>query len=173
MTSRLLCLPLALLALLSACEGRIGSDAERSGSNASATAGGKAEDGQITLKAPGVDLAIDVPDSIRNMAQVDPDSRLLPPGANLGGIHIQGDAGSGGGVEIRFTTPQAPPALVQWYQDAARTADFVVDAVRQEGAQAVISGHMSTGEGGPFTVRVAPAPGGGGSEARLLLSEGQ
>lgn len=172
MTIRTLCLPLVFVALLPACDARIGAPADEASGTATASASGKAADGQITLKAPGLDLSVNVPESLRNMAEVDPDGRLLPPGAALGGIHIQGGAGSGGGVEIRFTAPQAPPALVQWYQDAARTADFVVDAVQQEGTQAVISGHMSTGEASPFTVRVAPGAG-GGSEAQLVLSDRQ
>lgn len=158
-------------ALLSACEARIGNDAPPVEANASAA--GKAEEGRLTVSAPGFNMSIDIPAGLRDDAHMDGDSELLYPGANFGGIHIQGGAERDQGqhegeVELRFTTGDAPGRVVAWYRDPARASDFTVQSARREGNTVVIVGTES-GENDPFTLRLSPQ--GGGTEGRLLLSD--
>lgn len=141
-------------------------------SQVKAGAEGKAEEGRLSIKGPGVDLAINVPDALRGRVQVDADSGVMPPGAAVSGMHVQGDGGDEGGgrdsVELRFTVREAPDRVIAWYRDPARARDFAVETASREGDEAVLAG--TSREGGPFTVRLrARAGGGGGTEGRLVL----
>ena len=163
---------LAALALLGACEARFGNDAAPVAENA--TAAGRAEDGRLTVEAPGFNMSIDIPDSVRADARADTDSGPLYPGATLSGMHVQGrpdgpDGSRGGEVEMRFTTPDAPERVVAWYRDPARAPDFTVQSAGREGNGFVIAG-TGREDNERFTVHVAPRAG-GGTEARLVLSD--
>ena len=110
------------IGLLAACEARFGNDAGPVAENA--TAAGRAEEGRLTVEAPGFNLSIDIPDSIEAQAQVD-DNGLIYPGSAFGGMHVQGrPKGSGGHsdgeVEMRFTTGDPAERVVAWYRDPAR-----------------------------------------------------
>lgn len=168
-------LPIAVAALLlTACEGRIGMDegnaaAETNGVAASAE--GKAEDGRVTIKAPGIDMSINIPESIRTRTNVDGDSKIIYPGATLSGMHVQGGSGDLGnsGVEIRFTSADAPDRVAAWYRDSARAGDFAIRSASSVGNSQVISG-ITSGEEDPFTLRLNPGAS-GGTDARLALSD--
>jgi hypothetical protein len=168
----------AMTALLGACNAEIGSsgeeDAGGSGNAAAATASaeGKAEDGKFSIKAPGIDLKLDIPDALAERAEVQGDSNILYPGAKLGGMHVEGGTGggNGGAVELRFASADAPDKIAAWYRDAARAADFAINSASREGAGLLLSGKQA-GKGDSFSVRLMPAVG-GGTDGRLLLGDG-
>ncbi|HEV2866426.1 MAG TPA: hypothetical protein VGX37_07910 [Allosphingosinicella sp.] len=156
--------------LLMGCDARFGNDAAPVADNA--TAAGRAEEGRLTVEAPGLNLSINIPESVRANARVDEDG-LLYPGASLAGMHVQGRPGAEdhgqdeGEVELRFTTPDSPERVVGWYRDPARNDQLTVQSARRQGSAFVLSG---TGrDEGRFTVTLTPAAG-GGTEGRLLLS---
>lgn len=164
---------LAAAALLSACEARFGNDAAPVAENASAA--GRAEEGRLTVEAPGFNLAIEIPEAMGANARIDEESGLIYPGSDFTGIHVQGRPDGpdgqdrGGEVELRFTTADAPPRVAAWYRDPARGRDLTIQSARQEGDAYVIAG-TGRHDNERFTVRVAPRAG-GGSEARLVLSD--
>ena len=135
-----------------------------------AGAEGKAEEGRLSIKAPGIDIAINVPDAMRRRARADADSDVLPPGAQVSGLHVQGDGGDPSigrdSVELRFASAEPPERVAAWYRDPARREHFSISAARQEAGQIVLTG--ASHDGGPMTVRLSPA-GGGGTDGRLIL----
>ncbi|HEV2866083.1 MAG TPA: hypothetical protein VGX37_06175 [Allosphingosinicella sp.] len=156
--------------LLAGCDARFGNDAAPVADNA--TAAGRAEEGRLTVEAPGLNLSINIPESVRANARVDEDG-LLYPGASLAGMHVQGRPGAEahghdeGEVELRFTTADPPQRVVAWYRDPARNDQLTVQSARRQGSAFVLSG---TGrDEGRFTVTLTPGAG-GGTEGRLLLS---
>jgi len=163
---------LAAAALLTACEARIGNDAPPVEANASAA--GKAEEGRFTVSAPGFNMSIDVPEGLRDN-DMDDNNDLLYPGAQFGGIHIQGSpersAGGGqrGSVELRFTTADAPDRVAAWYRDPARGENFTIQSAGREGNAFVFAG-TGRRDNDRFALRVTPRSG-GGSEGRLVLSD--
>lgn len=162
-------LTIAALAALAGCGG---SEEETEVADAPVAAGaeGKAEDGRVSVKGPGIDLAINLPDALRGRLQVDADSRIMPPGATVSGMHVQGDGGEEGSgrdsVELRFTVPDSPESVAAWYRDPARANDFAVASAAREGEEIVLSGEAR--EGGPFTVRLR-AQDGRATAGRLVL----
>jgi hypothetical protein len=160
---------------LAACEGRSADTEEPQGDAAAkVSAEGKAEDGKVTIKAPGFDLAIRIPDAVSRRAVTDRGTRIVPPGSRFGGIHIEGgrSAGPDGGhgeVEMRFSADTDPAATANWYRDAARTDDFTVSGARREGDGYVVEGQTRE-DSGTFTARVTPGAA-GGSDIRLLLRD--
>src|ERR1044072_8709484 len=92
-------LPLAAAALaLTACEARVGNDAGPGGKGA---AGGKAEEGRLSIHAPGFDMKINIPEGIRREAGIDDDSGVIYPNSTLSGTHVEGgrdDSRSDGGA---------------------------------------------------------------------------
>lgn len=159
----------AAIALLGACEARFGNDAATVDANA--TAENRSEAGKMTIEAPGFNLQMDIPESVLNDADMDGDSALFYPGAQFGGIHIQGgrDAGGQDGVELRFTTGDDIARVAAWYRDPARDAHFTVASAVAEGNGFVLSG-TDKSDNDPFTLRIAPRAG-GGTEARLFLTD--
>ena len=162
---------LAGAALLAACEARIGNDAPPVEANASAA--GKAEEGRLTVSAPGFNMSIDIPEGLRGDARMDGDNDLIYPGANFGGIHIQGGREQAGGehdgeVELRFTTADPAARVVAWYRDPARAGDFTVQSATRDGNAIVMAG-TGRREGERFTLRLTPR--GAGTEGRLVLTD--
>lgn len=160
----------AALTLLGACEARFGNDAGPVAENA--TASGRAEEGRLTVEAPGFNMSINIPEGIRAQANIDEDNGLVYPGSTFTGMHVQGrDGGNGDGdgeVEMRFTSGDAPDRLAAWYRDPARGDRVRVASAQRQGNGFVISGTGRDGE--RFTVNLAPRAG-GGTEARLLLAD--
>jgi len=138
---------------------------------AAAGAEGKAEEGRLSIQAPGVDIAISVPDAMRGRARAGTDSDLLPPSAQVSGLHIQGDGGDGGAghdsVEMRFTSAQAPAEIAGWYRDPARHEHFRIDNATREGDEIVLAGTIIE-SGGAIVARLKPRQG-GGTDGRLVL----
>jgi hypothetical protein len=172
MATRAMC-GLAALALLAACEMKIGRDEASRGEKAEtaeAAAEGKAKDGSFSLKAPGIDMEIDIPEVTTDIS--DADNEILYPGSSINGVHIEAsDAGKkngSNGVELRFASKDAPEKVLAWYRDAARASIFSVASVAREGSGFVVSG-TEKGDGDPFTIKLSPAA--GGTEGRLLLTD--
>jgi hypothetical protein len=164
----------ASLALLGGCEMRIGNDAAPVADNASAS--GKAEEGRVTVEAPGFNLSINVPEGLSSRANVDADSGLVYPGSAMGGLHVQGSnhderGREHGEVEIRFTSADPTERVVAWYRDPARASDFTIATASRDGNATVLSG-TGRRENERFTVRIAPH-GEGGTEMRLLLTDNE
>jgi hypothetical protein len=168
---RIALIPLGLV-LLCGCEMRIGNDAGPVADNASAA--GRAENGQLTVEAPGFNLSITIPEGMTDRGSVDNDNGLVYPGARVAGVHVQGRreerGGNGGEVELRLTSADAPDRIAAWYRDPARTERFTVASTAQDGDATVISG-TGRRDNERFTLRIAPR-GGGGSDLRLLLADG-
>jgi hypothetical protein len=160
----------AMLSLMAGCDAEIGSGKEASGSAAgTASAEGKAQENTFTLNAPGLDLKVAIPEGIRNNAEFDSDGDLLYPGATFSGIHVEGGkkgTSREGGVEIRFTSADAPQKVAAWYRDPARK-DFSVTSAKQEGDAVVIVGQQKK-EGDQFKIRLTPKAN-GGTDGRLAI----
>ena len=176
---------LGALALLAACEARVGTDKAEADTapqgSASAASGGtentsvaqaEAKDGELSIDAPGFKMKLDIPKALAGQAQINGDSGILYPGAALSGMHVAAREQSGSEqsrVELRFTSSDAPAKLVAWYRDPARAGEFTVGSVRQNGAGFSITGSES-GDGDPFELSLTPR-GGGGTEGVLKLRD--
>lgn len=163
------------LALLASCEAKIGKEADKQGAqgrgskNAASPAEGKSKGGEFSIKAPGLDMKIDIPGGVTS--RVGSDSDLLYPGSTFSGMHIEGSKNGRGnsGVELRFTSSVAPEKVAAWYRDPARAGIFSIESATREGTGIVIAG-KETKSGDPFTLRLSPRSG-GGTDARLTLSD--
>jgi len=162
----------AVLTLIAGCDR--GGDQGNHSANASATAEGKAEEGSVTVKAPGVDISVRIPEGLRDRMATGANSAMLPSGVQIRGVHVQGnrqEGGSGGdgSVELNFASDQPPEQLARWYRDPARAAQFSIGTDAREGAAFVLGG-TTRENGGRFTVRLAPRQG-GGTDGRLILAD--
>jgi hypothetical protein len=164
---------------LAACEAKIGKDevvstAEASGNATGSPAAGKAEEGQLSIKAPGFDMKINIPKGVSDRAEVHNSNQLVYPGSEVAGLHIEAGTeqkGQGrGGVELRFTSSDSIDKVASWYRDPARASGFAVASAAREGDAVVITG-SSKSDGDPFALRLTPSPA-GGTDARLTLSDG-
>jgi hypothetical protein len=160
---------LGALAILGACEMKIGKDDERaakadSPAAADQPAAGKAEEGRFSVKGPGFDMKVNMP---MGVAETDGGNDLFYPGAAISGLHIEA-AKPSSGVELRFTTADAPEKVAAWYRDPGRANGFQIQSAKQEGDAVLISGTQKS-DGDPFSVRLSSGSG-GGTEGRLLLS---
>lgn len=160
--------------LLGACEARVGKgDGEAPADSnavdaAEVSAAGKAEQGEFSINAPGFDLAFDIPEGMTENAEIDSDSGLFYPDAQLSGMHIEAGEGRDA-VELRFTSAADPETVAAWYRDPARAGDLSIASARKDGGGFVIEGTQAQ-DGEPFTVRLGPAEG-GGTDGRLVLSD--
>jgi hypothetical protein len=154
---------IALLALCG-CEAKTGNDAAPIPADSSAE--GKAEKNRLSIRAPGFNLNVAIPEGIADNAEVDSDNDLIHPGSRISGIHIEGGDPKDT-VEMRFTNPQSPAAIAAWYRDPAR-AGFMIESVSNDGAAIVLAGRRTDGDE-PFKLRLDPAL--GGTDGRLLLED--
>jgi hypothetical protein len=159
---------MAFLTLLGAC----GSDDDDANLGAPAnrqiSAEGKAEEGKISVKAPGFDLAFTLPKEMTGEAKVDRDSKVFYPGATISGMAIA--AGAGGGdseVELRFATADPIDKVVAWYRDPARAAGYRLDSAGKQGDQWVFTGTQKR-DNHPFKVRLTERAG-GGTDGRVTV----
>lgn len=160
------------VALLAACEADVeprqeAAPVEAAAQRAEAPAEGKAEDGRLSMKGPGFDFKIDIPQGVKGEG----DNDLLYPGATLKGMHIEAGEAKGkaaaSGVELRFTSADAPDKVAAWYRGPARRESFSVASAAREGDALILRGTEKGGE--PFTVRLSPS--GSGTEGRLTLTD--
>lgn len=167
---------LAVLALGAACDAEIGggeetAEATSGAASGAASAEGKAQENTFSVKAPGVDIKVAIPEGIRNNAQFDSESDILYPDATFSGMHVEGQKSGRekqGGVEIRFTSPTAPERIAAWYRDPARK-DFTVTSARKDGDAIVISGRQKDND--DFQIRLTPRTN-GGTDGRLGIQSG-
>ena len=163
---------LAAAALLGACEAKIDPDKADNGSAAALPAAeGKAEEGKISVKAPGFDLKFTLPKGMAAEARAERDSKLLYPSAVLRGMAIAAGQGTGKGgdseVEIGFSTPDALDKVLAWYRDPARAEGFRLDRAAKEGDGWLLSG-VQKRDDHAFRLRLGPRPG-GGTDGRLTV----
>lgn len=169
MTGTKLLWGLAAVALLGACEAKIGDKADEQ----KAPAETKAREGQFSLKAPGIDMKVDIPSAIAENAVVQGDADIVYPGSKVSGLAIAAEDGKGdkdkGTVDIRFVNDDALETVVAWYRDPARAKDFTIESARRDGDVYVITGAATDGDG-RFTLRLGPKEG-GGTDGRLTLTD--
>jgi hypothetical protein len=158
--------------MLAACDVHVGNDAGEVSENASAA--GKAQDGRLTVEAPGFNMSVNIPEKMRADAHMDSEN-LIYPGSTFGGIHVQGgrkhaDGSSGGEVELRFSTADRADRVAAWYREPARRdKDVTIASVERQGDGFAISGTAGDDKT-PFALHLAPRAG-GGTDARLLISD--
>lgn len=161
------------LILLAGCDVRVGED-EGSAANGNVSAAGKSEDGRLSVSAPGFEMNVAIPESIRAQARMDDDSGIIYPNARFSGIHVEGGQDGAGGrsdgeVELRFSSEDSAETVARWYSDPGRSTHFDVTSNAREGADLVIAGSMKK-ENGQFRVRLAPRTG-GGTDGRVVLTD--
>jgi hypothetical protein len=138
--------------------------------NGAVSAEGQAQEGKISIKAPGLDLAISLPKELTGEAKTGRDSKVLYPNATLAGMAIAaGETGKGGDtdVEMRFKTADPPEQVAAWYRDPARRDGFRLAAQARDKGDLVFTG-VQRRDRHPFQVRIG-AGRGGGTEGRLRV----
>lgn len=167
--SRLLSIAAAAALALTACEARLGNDAQPAGNG---TAENKAEEGQLSISAPGIQMKINIPEGLRSETHIHDDSGLIYPGSTMRGLHVEGGREKGRSndeVELRFASADAAEAVARWYRDPARASHFTIAAETREGPAYVFAGARKNGNGA-FRIHLAPRPA-GGTDGRVLLSD--
>jgi hypothetical protein len=160
----------ATLFLLAGCQMRGDDDEAAANASQPISAEGKAEEGKISINAPGFALTFSLPKEMSRTAKADKDSKMLYPGATIAGVAIA--AGQGGKdadqseVEMRFRTADPVERVAAWYRDPARAAGFRLQSVANEGNVVVIAG-VQNSDRHPFKVRLTPAD--GGTDGRLTI----
>jgi len=165
----LLSLAAAAALALTGCEARLGNDAAPAGNG---SAEGKAEEGRVSIHAPGFDLKVSIPEGLRREANMEGDNDIIYPNSTFSGMHVEGgrdDSRSDGEVELAFTSPDAADVIARWYQDPARATEFRVATTSREGPAIVIAGTTADNDG-QFRVRLSPRAA-GGTDGRVILSD--
>jgi hypothetical protein len=155
--------------LAAGCEAKIGNGQDAVDSNGSASAEGKAEEGQIAFSTPGFDVKMNVP---LDRAETDDQGKILYPGSKVTGLYIAANpdskSGSDGEVELRFATPDAPDKVAAWYRDPARSENFAIKSDGKEGAAFLLTG-TEKGEDNDFRLRLEAK--GTGTDGRLVVRD--
>jgi hypothetical protein len=171
MNRRSLYAAFAALVLLGACQAKDRDEAGNVAAEAEVSAEGKAEEGKISVKAPGFDLKFTLPKGMVGEARAERDSKLLYPGAILRGMAIAAGEGRGkdgdSEVEIGFSTPDPIDRVVAWYRDPARAEGFGLERAEKDGAGWRVTG-VQKRDGHRFKLRLSPRPG-GGTDGRLTV----
>ncbi|HLL29579.1 MAG TPA: hypothetical protein VK403_01155 [Allosphingosinicella sp.] len=167
-----LCTAFATAALLCACDPKADRDeAGNEAANTHVSAEGKAEEGKISLKMPGVEMTISLPKGVAEEARAERDSKLIYPGATLRGMAIAAGPGSDKSgdseVEIRFSSPDPADKVAAWYRDPARADGFRLERAARDGDSWVVSGVQKRDEH-HFKLRLSPREG-GGTDGRLAV----
>jgi hypothetical protein len=169
MTASRLLFPVASALALAACDARFGNEAGPAGNG---SAENKAEEGQISISAPGVQMKINVPEGIRREMHMNDDSGLIYPGATMSGMHVEGGREHDqrdGEVELRFASDDPPDRVARWYQDPGRGGQFAIATASRDGPAYVFAGTRKDGNG-RFRIRLTPRAG-TGTDGRVLLSD--
>lgn len=160
-----LCAALAAAASLCGCdsEARI-DEPENAAGNGHVSAEGKAEEGKISLKMPGLDMTLSLPKGVADEARAERDSKLLYPGATLRGMAIaagpDSDKSGDSEVEIRFSTPDPVDKVAAWYRDPARRDGFQLKSAARDGEAWLVAG-VQKRDDHQFKLRLGARPGGG------------
>lgn len=167
-----LCTVFAAAAALCACDGNSRRDeAENMTDDSQVSAEGKAEEGKVSLKMPGVDMSLTLPKGVSFDAKAERDSKLLYPGATLRGMAVAAGPGSDKSgdseVEIRFSSPEPVDKVVAWYRDPARAEGFRLERAAREGDSWTVTGVQKRDNHG-FRLRLSPRDG-GGTDGRLAV----
>ena len=159
---------LGTLALLAACEARIGKPDEKV--ELESVGNGQAESGELSIDTPGFKMKLDIPKAIADRAEVDSDSGVLYPGSTLSGMHVEGRGkGEGNRVELRFISKDDPAKIAAWYRDPARAGEFSIKSASRSGDVINLTGTEKE-DGDPFDLSLSPR-GGGGTDATLRLRD--
>ena len=165
-----LCTALAAAAALCACDGRR-DEGENVAGNGQVSAEGKAEEGKVSLKIPGIDMSLALPKGVSFDARAERDSKLIYPEATLRGLAVAAGPGSDKSgdseVEIRFSSPEPVDKVVAWYRDPARAEGFRLERAVQEGDSWTVTGVQKRDSHG-FRLRLSPRDG-GGTDGRLAV----
>lgn len=165
-SKRTLCAACALL--LAGCEAKVGNSAGNAADeNGQVSAEGKAEEGKVTVKAPGLELSLAIPMEITGKA--DHQGRLLHPDAAVSGVYVAGGEGGEGEVELRFHADAPPETVAAWYRDPARADDFTLSSFGREGDAFVAAGEEKK-DGQRFRLRLGPGEA-GGTDGRLAIRD--
>src|SRR4051812_18576297 len=160
---------IAGVALLCGC-GAPDDDDNLLAGNQAVSAEGKAQEGKISVKAPGVDISFSVPKELTVDAKAGKDNKLLYPEATLSGIAFAaGEKDNQKGdtdFEVRFKAPDPLDKVAAWYRDPARAEGFRLTSETREGAQIVFAGVQRDKH--PFKVTLGPGAA-GGTEGRVRV----
>jgi hypothetical protein len=144
---------------------------EESQANGAVSAEGQAEEGRISVRAPGFNLTLDLPKEVSRSVRTDRDSKIIYPDSALLGMAVAagkgGDKGGESEVEMRFRAPAPLDQVAAWYRDPARSADFRLEGIAQEDGGTVVHG-LKNSDRHPFKVRLVAASG-GGTDGRLTI----
>lgn len=167
-----LCTALAAVAGLCACDGNVRpEEPDNVVTDTPVSAEGKAEEGKISLKMPGVDMTLSLPKGVADEARAERDSKLLYPGAILRGMAIaagpDSDKSGDSEVEIRFSTPDPVERVAAWYRDPARADGFQLQRASKEGDAWLVTGVQKRDEHS-FRLRLSPRAG-EGTNGRLTV----
>lgn len=128
----------------------------------------------VAVSVPGFSAKLSVPGLSLGATSTEIDGLHFHPGTKLTGMNVTGKAGDGTGgeghgtVDIRFTDPAAPAALLDYYRNAAAGAGWRV-VPPAAGAQFAATKPGDTGET-QLSLYVEPA--GAGSTGRFLVTGG-
>jgi hypothetical protein len=135
------------------------------------SAEGKAEEGKISVHAPGFNLTLSLPKEMAREVRADRDNKMIYPGSSMLGIAVAagkgGDKSGDSEVEMRFRTAAPLDQVAAWYRDRARGAGFSLQGVTREGDAVVVRGTQNS-DHHPFKVRLVAQPG-GGTDGRLTI----
>ena len=151
--------------VLGACDVHIGNDAGED-ANIDINAAGNGQDGRVSIQAPGFNMSVNVPESVRAEMRADSTDGFLYPGSRVGGVHVNANEGDGV-VDIAFSSPADSARIADWYRDPARGPDVHIASAAPSGGGFVISGTRRGDQ--HFEVRLTPRNG-GGVDGRLVLT---
>jgi hypothetical protein len=182
----------ALLALaLSACNLRVGddADADRGAEASSGSTGGGWDEGErqapptakgeaagtsvaisadrasggVKIALPGARFDIDLPASMFKAGELDIDGNKLYPGSVVDTFDVRGKAGpEEDAVRIAFTSPAAPDVVKGWLVGQAQRNGRPL----RQSAEALVG---TTREGKLFTIRLAPGASAGETKGVILI----
>jgi hypothetical protein len=167
-----LCTALAAAASLHACDSGARLDEPDNAAAANhVSAEGKAEEGKISLKVPGLDMTLSLPKGVADQARTERDSKLLYPGATLRGMAVaagpDSEKSSDSEVEIRFSSPDPVDKVAAWYRDPARSQGFQLQRASREGESWLVTG-VQKRDDHRFKLRLSPRAG-EGTNGRLTV----
>lgn len=139
--SRFVLFAAASALVLSGCGGDGGNE---SANAANGTLPSKTENGQLMVRAQGVDLKVNLPPPIRRMTEGDD---YFYPGAET----LRGGEGR------RFHSDDSPETVAGWYR--GRASRLTIASVNRDGEAVVLAG--TTRNGSRVSVRLAPGAAGG------------